>query len=73
MPTVDGIDVCRRVPHLVPFLDCQVIILSAATEAGVHELAMEAGATAFLTKDLPRKEILRTVLDLAARRSSRVA
>ncbi len=64
MPTVDGIDVCRGVARIEPPLECRVVILSAATEVGVHEMALEAGAIAFLTKDLPRKEILRRLLDL---------
>ena len=67
MPNVDGIDVCRALPKLIPGVDCRVVILSAATEAGVHELVLEAGAAAFLTKDLPRKDILRIVLELACR------
>lgn len=64
MPSVDGIDVCRGVTRIDPPLNCKVVILSAATESGVHEMALEAGAVAFLTKDLPRKEILRRVLEL---------
>ncbi len=70
MPAVDGIDVCRRIQRISPPLECRVVILSAATEEGVRELALEAGAVAFLTKDLPRKEILRTVLALAERRAA---
>ncbi len=70
MPGVDGIDVCRRVPRMQPALDCRVVILSAATEVGVHELAMEAGASAFLTKDLPRKVILEAVMGLGLRLAS---
>ncbi|MCW3011456.1 MAG: hypothetical protein JWO90_1860 [Solirubrobacterales bacterium] len=73
MPSVDGIDVCRRVPRMSPPTHCQVVILSAATEAGVHDLALEAGAVAFLTKDLPRKEILRAVVALGERQAMRPA
>ncbi len=65
MPSVDGIDVCRRVAAMDPTLLCRIVILSAATEVGVRELALEAGAAGFLTKDLPRSAILRTVLALA--------
>lgn len=66
MPSVDGIDVLRRIPSIVPPLSCRVVILSAATEVGVREQALEAGAAAFLTKDLPRSAILRTVLGIGA-------
>ena len=67
MPNVDGVDVCRGVARLEPPTDCRVAILSAATEAGIHDQALDAGAIAFLTKDLPRKQILDMVLALVGR------
>lgn len=70
MPSVDGIEVCLRVPQITPPLSCKVVILSAATESGDHEQALDAGAAAFLTKDLPRREILGQVLALGDRAAS---
>ena len=67
MPGVDGFDVCRRLAAAVPYLPVAVIILSAATEAGLRDAALAAGAVGFLTKDLPRNDILRHVVALAAR------
>ena len=69
MPSVDGVEVCRRVPQIEPPLDCKVAILTAATGTDVHESVMAAGAAACLTKDLPRKEILRIVLALVPART----
>jgi two-component system nitrate/nitrite response regulator NarL len=70
MPNVDGVDVCRGVARLEPATDCKVVILSAATEAGIHDEALDAGAIAFLTKDLPRKQILDMVLSLVGRHAA---
>ena len=70
MPAVDGVAVCLAVAAMEPQVATRVVILSAATEAGVHDTALSAGAVAFLTKDLPRKEILGMVLALVARDSA---
>lgn len=67
MPQVDGVDVCHGVARLEPASECRIAILSAATEAGLHDQALDAGAMAFLTKDLPRRQILDMVLTLASR------
>lgn len=67
MPTVDGLEVCRQVPHISPPLSCMVVLLSAVVSSGVHEHALESGAAAFLSKDLPRREILGQLLTLAGR------
>ncbi len=65
MPRVDGIEVCRRVVGAVPPVKTRVVILSAAIEPEVHEIARAAGAIEVLTKDLSRREILTTLLALA--------
>lgn len=70
MPAVDGIDVCRRAAGLVPSRSVQVVILSVHTEAEAQTRALEAGAVAFLTKDLPRKDIMRRLVEIAARRAA---
>ena len=67
MPSVDGLDVLRRLAHAVPRLDVAVVILSAGTEATACDDAFAAGAAAFLTKDLPRKDILNRLVALASR------
>jgi CheY-like chemotaxis protein len=67
MPGVDGFEVCRRLAATVPHVAVSVVILSAATEAGLRDEALAAGAVAFLTKDLPRNDILRHVVALARR------
>lgn len=67
MPSVDGLEVCRGALAMNPSVETRVVILSAATETGLREEALEAGAVAFLTKDLPRKEILTHVIGLVRR------
>lgn len=67
MPVVDGLDVMRRLAHVEPRVGSLVVILSAATEAGVRAEALEHGAIDFLTKDLPRKDILARVVEIATR------
>ena len=66
MPRVDGIEVCRRIPKLVPAVDTLPVILSAAIEPEVHQIAMDAGAAQVLTKDLSRREILTALLEIHA-------
>lgn len=64
MPRVDGIEVCRRIPQLEPAVGTRLVILSAAIEPEVHQIAMDAGAVRVLTKDLSRREILTTLLEI---------
>lgn len=66
MPRVDGIEVCRRIPLLSPAVRTRPVILSAAIEPEVHQIALDAGAVRVLTKDLSRREILTTLLEIAA-------
>ena len=70
MPGVDGFELCRRLADIVPRARVQVAILSAAEDPAVRAEAFAAGAVAFLTKDLPRKDILGHVVELAARRAA---
>jgi DNA-binding NarL/FixJ family response regulator len=68
MPCVDGLEVCRRVADMSPPPACRVIILSGAdVDESVRDAVLDAGAVAFLTKDLPRREILHAVLLRCAR------
>ncbi len=69
MPLVDGIEVCRRIPELDPAVSTRPVILSAAIEPEVHQIAMDAGAIRVLTKDLSRREILTTLLEIHAGRT----
>ncbi len=66
MPRVDGIEVCRRIPELVPAVGTRPVILSAAIEPEVHQIALDAGAIRVLTKDLSRREILAVLLEIHA-------
>ena len=67
MPSLGGMELCRRLTGVSRPKSVQLVVLSAADEAGVRTEALRAGAVAFLTKDLPRKDILGHVVSLAVR------
>ena len=64
MPLKNGIDACREITEALP--DTRVLILTAATEEDAVLEAIAAGATGYLQKYSGKKELLRTVRDVAA-------
>jgi DNA-binding NarL/FixJ family response regulator len=59
MPGISGTDVARAVRARYP--DTRVVILSAYDDHEIVELAIEAGATGYVSKDSPPEEIVRAV------------
>ena len=64
MPLKNGIDACREITEMLP--DTRVLILTAATEEDAVLEAIAACATGYLQKYSGKKELLRTVRDVAA-------
>ena len=63
MPIKDGIDASREITETLP--DTRVLILTAATEEDAALEALAAGATGYLQKYSGKKELLRTLRDVA--------
>jgi DNA-binding NarL/FixJ family response regulator len=59
MPGISGADVARAVCARYP--DTRVVILSAYDDREIVQLAIDAGATGYLSKDSPPEEIVRAV------------
>jgi two-component system nitrate/nitrite response regulator NarL len=59
MPGLSGADVARLVRARYP--NTRVVILSAYDDREIVELAVAAGATAYVSKDSPPEEIVRAV------------
>ena len=59
MPALNGIEATRQIRELLP--DVCVIGLSVEGDAGLVRSMLEAGACAYLQKDGPAEELLRTV------------
>ncbi|MET7335539.1 response regulator transcription factor [Nonomuraea sp. NPDC005650] len=55
MPGMDGLAACARITRQVP--GCRVMILTTFGRPGYLRTAMEAGASAFLVKDSPAREL----------------
>ncbi|MFI7133063.1 response regulator [Nonomuraea sp. NPDC050153] len=55
MPGMDGLAACARITQQVP--GCRVMILTTFGRPGYLRTAMEAGASAFLVKDSPAREL----------------
>lgn len=62
MPGIDGIEVCRQVPHG----RTKVLMLTARDDAETRARAEEAGADRYMTKPFSAVELLDTVRDLLA-------
>ena len=56
LPNPDGIHVTREIRELVP--DCRVLVLSDDEDLGILSDAIEAGASAFLTRGAPLTELI---------------
>ncbi len=59
MPGISGADVARTVSARYPAT--HVVILSAYDDREIVQLAIDAGATGYLSKDCPPEEIVRAV------------
>jgi two-component system nitrate/nitrite response regulator NarL len=59
MPGISGADVARAVSARYP--STHVVILSAYDDPEIVQLAIDAGATGYLSKDSPPEEIVRAV------------
>jgi DNA-binding NarL/FixJ family response regulator len=59
LPNPDGIHVTREIRKLVP--DCRVLLLSDDDDLGTLADAIEAGASAFLTRGAPLTELIDAV------------
>src|SRR5437870_11335098 len=57
MPGQSGLDVARKITHELP----STAIVFLARDPGMRDLALAAGATAFIPKDAPSEELLRAV------------
>ncbi|MBN2467725.1 MAG: response regulator [Deltaproteobacteria bacterium] len=64
MPEVDGISLCRMVKKNENLRDIRIVIFSSKTFETDKELAYQAGAEAFITKDVSVEEIGNQVLKL---------
>jgi two-component system chemotaxis response regulator CheY len=61
MPTLDGIEACRRLRAQESTSDATIVMLTAAHEGSVERGAERAGADLFLTKPFSPLELLRLV------------
>jgi two-component system chemotaxis response regulator CheY len=61
MPSLNGIEVCRRLREDEATSETTIVMLTAAHEDGVEALAEEAGADLFLTKPFSPLDLLRLV------------
>jgi two-component system, OmpR family, response regulator ResD len=62
MPGIDGIEVCRQVPHD----RMKVLMLTARDDAETREAAMAAGADRFMTKPFSAVDLLDAARELLA-------
>ena len=63
MPVKSGIDACREITETLP--DTRVLILTAASEEDAVLEALTAGAVGYLQKYSGKRDLLRTVKDVA--------
>ncbi len=64
MPGMDGFETCARLRRLPGGSDISVVFLTALTDLGSHQRAMNSGADDFLTKPINRTELLLRVRSL---------
>jgi DNA-binding NarL/FixJ family response regulator len=65
LPELDGVETTAAIRTSRP--NTAVVVLSAEAERGEIDALLEAGATAFLTKDMALDEIVGAVRDAAGR------
>ena len=63
MPGIDGIEVCRQIPHE----RIKVLMLTALDDPGTRAAAEAAGADAYMTKPFSAVELLDAARDLLGR------
>jgi DNA-binding response OmpR family regulator len=71
MPGLDGIETCRRLRAHPTTRETTIVMLTAAQSERTERLAVEAGASLFLTKPFSPLELLRLVDRLGASAPSR--
>ncbi len=64
MPKMDGFEACRRMRAVRHGAEAAIVFLTALSEMGAHQDAMQAGADDFLTKPINRTELLMRVRSL---------
>ncbi|WP_436793770.1 response regulator transcription factor [Actinospongicola halichondriae] len=62
MPGIDGIEVCRQIPHG----RTKVLMLTARDDAETRDAAMDAGADRFMTKPFSAVDLLDATRELLA-------
>ncbi len=62
MPGIDGVEVCRQIPHD----RMKVLMLTARDDAATREAAMAAGADRYMTKPFSAVDLLDAARDLLA-------
>jgi DNA-binding response OmpR family regulator len=72
LPDIEGYEVCRRIRSLPEYAALPVLVLSARTEEASRRRALEAGATAYMTKPPKLPELLAELRRLLAARQSGV-
>ncbi len=66
MPNLDGCEVCQRLKENPPTAHIAVIFVTAMKDDAIHQLAIEAGAAAYITKPF-RFEDLAAAIEAALR------
>jgi DNA-binding response OmpR family regulator len=64
MPGIDGVELCRRLRAREQTADTPVLMLSALNDAENIKRALAAGATDYLSKLTPHREVLTKVNNL---------
>ena len=66
LPDLDGLEVCRRVKNATPETD--VVIVTAFADAQVETVALQCGASAFVSKHWASQTLVPTILGIRAAR-----
>lgn len=64
MPNMDGIAVCHHLREDRGTTDMPIILLSAKTDPNAIQEGLQAGANLYLTKPVPRDELLQSIQNL---------
>jgi CheY-like chemotaxis protein len=68
MPGMNGLEVCRRIKEVVPETD--VIIITAFDQLQMEKVALQAGASAFMTKHAVSGALASTIQRLVEKKQS---
>ncbi len=66
---IDGYEVCRRIRANPALAKTQVVMLTAQARTSDHDLAMAAGASAFLAKPFSPARLIELIEELISQRS----